>query len=226
VAAEFDSIYEDGEEERLQSFLERIALISDVDNLSDEGPPVLLMTLHSAKGLEFPVVFLAGMEERLFPHSRAIDEGNLEEERRLCYVGITRAKERLYLTRAKQRRVFSEPMHTQPSRFLEEIPPELLEDISDFGSGGRIFGALDGGGAAPPPPVTRDSFRVLPGKATDEKLPQDWRVGQALYHSKWGVGHIKEIKDLDGDQVLTVLFPREGVKKIMARYAPIRIAEG
>ena len=225
VAAEFDSIYEEAEEERLQFFLERIALISDVDNLSDEGPPVLLMTLHSAKGLEFPVVFLAGMEERLFPHARAIDEGNLEEERRLCYVGITRAKERLYLTRAKQRRVFSEPMHTQPSRFLEEIPPELMEDLSDFG-GGRVFGALDSGGPPTPSPASRDAFRVLPGKGSDEKPPQDWRVGQTLYHSKWGLGHIKEIKDLDGDQVLTVLFPREGVKKIMARYAPIRIAEG
>ncbi len=225
VAAEFDSIYEEAEEERLQYFLERIALISDVDNLSDEGPPVLLMTLHSAKGLEFPVVFLAGMEERLFPHARAIDEGNLEEERRLCYVGITRAKERLYLTRAKKRRVFSEPMYTQPSRFLEEIPPELMEDLTDFG-GRRVFGALDGRDAAAPSPGSRGTFQVLPGKVSDEKPSQDWRVGQALYHSKWGVGHIKEIKDLDGDQVLTVLFPREGVKKIMARYAPIRIAEG
>ncbi len=269
VAAEFDSLYDGPDEDRLQYFLERVALISDVDNLSDEGPPVLLMTLHSAKGLEFPVVFLAGMEERLFPHARALEEGNLEEERRLCYVGITRARERLYLTRAKRRRVFSEAMSTQPSRFLAEIPPELIEDVGDPG-GGRLFGAFDGGHshrnsggygnntpahtdnsydaskAAPPPrgtpdaggpacqggfglgaaPGSREAFRVIAGQKTGEKQQQDWRVGQAIHHSKWGLGHIKEIKDLDGDQVLTVLFPREGVKKIMARYAPIRHTEG
>ena len=119
-----------GGEEGIQAFLERTALISEVENTQGAGG-VSLMTLHCAKGLEFPVVFLVGMEENLFPHSHSLEnESDVEEERRLCYVGMTRAKERLILTRAVSRRVFGRGQFNEPSRFLEEIPSRLLRDLS------------------------------------------------------------------------------------------------
>ncbi|HHX76751.1 MAG TPA: UvrD-helicase domain-containing protein [Firmicutes bacterium] len=202
VAEEFDKTYAGEEAERLFAFLDRVSLVSDIDSMPDDGPPVVLMTLHSAKGLEFPVVFISGMEENLFPHSRSLVEDNLEEERRLCYVGITRAKEKLYLTRAKYRNIFGEPSYTVPSRFLREIPAELLQELS----GPRV--------------EDKPFFPVM--ATTGIAGPQNFQPGQKIIHARWGEGLIKGIRDLDGDTVLTVYFPREGEKKIMARYAPIK----
>ncbi|HYL97525.1 MAG TPA: 3'-5' exonuclease, partial [Blastocatellia bacterium] len=120
--------------ETLRDFIDHAALVSDTDQYRPDAQ-VTLMTMHSAKGLEFPVVFIAGLEEGLFPNSRSIDdEGGLEEERRLCYVGITRAKQRLYLTHAMRRRTFGEESPAEPSRFLNEVPPELIENLSPGGS--------------------------------------------------------------------------------------------
>ena len=113
-------------EENLDAFLEQIALVTDLDGYNEEQDAVVLMTLHTAKGLEFPVVFLAGLEETVFPHARSqLDETELEEERRLCYVGMTRAEQKLYMTRAWQRTIYGKTVYNQPSRFLDEIPEEL-----------------------------------------------------------------------------------------------------
>ena len=128
---EFKSITASFEERtgsvNLGDFLEEVSLIADISNHTEDGDVVTLMTLHSAKGLEFPVVFLVGMEEGIFPHNMSIMENNLEEERRLCYVGITRAKERLYLTNAKRRMLYGKDSMNLPSRFINEINPDLLE---------------------------------------------------------------------------------------------------
>ncbi len=204
VAEEFDAGYAGEEEERLFAFLDRVSLVSDIDSLPDDAPPVVLMTLHSAKGLEFPAVFISGMEENLFPHSRSLEEDNLEEERRLCYVGITRAKEKLYLTRAKYRNIFGGLSYTLPSRFLQEIPDELLLELNG------------------PQAAVKTLFPET-AEAGAARL-QNFQPGQKIIHARWGEGLIKGTRDLDGDTVLTVYFPREGEKKIMARYAPIKFA--
>src|ERR671926_1915998 len=124
VAREYDAT---AEEPSLEEFLQQIALFSDQDALRDEEGTVTLMTLHNAKGLEYPVVFIIGCEEGVFPHSRSIEEGTLEEERRLCYVGITRAMRDLYLAYARRRAVFGSASFALPSRFLGEIPPDLVD---------------------------------------------------------------------------------------------------
>ena len=136
------SYWEEAEEPTLSGFLEEVALVADVDSLSDQEERVILMTLHSAKGLEFPYVYMSGMEEGLFPSSRAVseDEDAIEEERRLCYVGITRAEKRLTLTSARQRMTRGEVHYSRPSRFVEEIPEECMDwedDSAGFGSFGR-----------------------------------------------------------------------------------------
>src|SRR5207237_6169734 len=127
VAAEYDAgVGEDGERS-LAEFLQQVALVADADERSDDEALVTLMTLHNAKGLEYPIVFMIGCEEGVFPHSRALDEGGLEEERRLCYVGITRAQRDLYLTYARTRNVFGARSFGAPSRFIAEIPAELTD---------------------------------------------------------------------------------------------------
>jgi DNA helicase-2/ATP-dependent DNA helicase PcrA len=132
AVAEFKTAYPEG---ALDDFLEKVALIADVDNLTDEDNAVTLMTMHNAKGLEFPVVFMAGMEEGLFPHSRSMtDASEIEEERRLCYVGLTRAREQLYLTCAWLRSLYGAPNYMMQSRFLKEIPGEFIEPAGGNGA--------------------------------------------------------------------------------------------
>src|SRR5690606_31000413 len=129
VTTQFEA---ENEGANLLDFLEHVSLVSDVDAAEGAADGLTLMTLHAAKGLEFPVVFMVGMEEGVFPHSRSLwDEGELEEERRLCYVGMTRAMERLYLTCARQRTLFGQTLFNEPSRFIDEIPGELLEDLNE-----------------------------------------------------------------------------------------------
>src|SRR3954464_456310 len=138
VAREFDARAEEGAD-TLDAFLQQIALVADADTRRDDEGLVTLMTLHNAKGLEYPIVFMIGCEEGVFPHSRSLDEGSLEEERRLCYVGMTRAMRDLYLTYARRRAVFGSPSFSLPSRFLAEIPPDLIESDGappTFGQGG------------------------------------------------------------------------------------------
>ena len=144
VGREFDG----GEgEDTLERFLQEIALVADADARSDDEGLVTLMTLHNAKGLEYPTVFITGLEDGVFPHSRAIDEGGLEEERRLFYVGVTRAMRKLYLTHARRRAVFGAQSYGMPSRFLAEIPGDLLEEGGDFPSAAAYTPSLARGAA-------------------------------------------------------------------------------
>ncbi|UNC91518.1 DNA helicase PcrA [Candidatus Contubernalis alkaliaceticus] len=200
AAREFDVSSED---KSLTAFLTGISLItSSEEGLQEEEREVKvrLMTFHSAKGLEFPVVFLAGMEEGIFPHSMSLDsEHGLEEERRLCYVGCTRAMERLYLTHAKQRNLYGRLVFNPPSCFFKEIPAELLGD----------------------------NFLDEEEQAEKEidfisNPDEDWKVGDGLYHSKWGKGVVRTVGSSGSDLVLTVLFPTEGTKTILATFAPIK----
>jgi DNA helicase-2/ATP-dependent DNA helicase PcrA len=194
VAQEFNK---NAEDKSLTAFLTQLALISDLDTLTEEdGPRVVLMTLHAAKGLEFPVVFMTGMDEGLFPHMRSFDTADgIEEERRLCYVGITRAQKRLLLTYARRRNIFGQAMQNLPSRFVGEIPASVLDQDA---------------AAVPAAPVP-------PGQA-GELVP-----GDRVEHGKWGLGDVQAVDTLsDGDTVLTIHFPSLGLKKVIARYAPLR----
>ena len=187
---------------RLEAFLDSIALVADVDSLDDDAEGVTLMTLHSAKGLEFPAVFLTGMEEGVFPHSRSMDDAEeLEEERRLCYVGITRAEQRLWLSYALHRRIQGYGLG-EPSRFLLEIPAEqlvLLNASRSEPSAGR-------GAAAVPMPATEDP-----------DLP--FRVGAKLRHARWGEGLLVGIQREGNDVIATVHFASVGRKRLSLEYA-------
>ncbi len=185
----------------LGAFLESVALVTDLDRLDADDDAVTLMTLHSAKGLEFPVVFLAGMEDGLFPMSRALwEEDQLEEERRLCYVGITRARERLYLTHTQSRTLFGRTTISKPSRFISELPEELLETNQ--------------------PKVKSASVREP--KAWRKAESDGFVVGQRIVHGKFGQGTVVSVQGDGADQQLTVAFPQGGVKKLIVAYAPIQ----
>ena len=230
----------------LGAFLEHVALVSDVDAYDPQADSVVMMTLHAAKGLEFPVVFLVGMEEGVFPHSRAIMEpGELEEERRLCYVGMTRAKERLYLTCAQQRMLYGEPVASAVSRFVGEIPEHLVENRSEeirAQAARARWQVLPGGRAGRPGfgPVTM-SLAGLGAPAGAGRTPgaganapaaagagaaHDWRPGDKVYHRAWGQGTIVSCESSAGDLILTVAFPGQGVKKLLASMAPLERVKG
>ena len=205
----------------LEQLLEDISLISDIDNYDEAQETVTLMTLHSAKGLEFPNVFLMGMEEGVFPGMRSFgDDEEIEEERRLCYVGITRAKERLYLSRAQSRTLFGATKYNPPSRFLDEIPLELLErkeerlktpETVDFqitpASGFGKSGYLD---------------KKEEPKTTTSNL--SYAVGDKVKHRKFGIGTVVAAQSMGADMLLRIAFP-EGEKKLLAAYAPIEKVE-
>jgi len=216
--------------ERLSEFLDHAALVSDADSF-DEHARVTLMTLHSAKGLEFSIVFLVGMEEGLFPHVLSIDDdAALEEERRLCYVGMTRAKDRLFLTWARERRSYARQSYegTQPSRFLSEVPPELLEplNLGMFISKPRTswenaVNSVEGverffaeRGRTPPIPEPGIP-RARPA------APPRWRLGSKVRHPKYGIGTVLESEGEGENTKLTVSFPGYGRKKLVERYASL-----
>jgi DNA helicase-2/ATP-dependent DNA helicase PcrA len=211
-------------------------LLSDVDKEQGErDPKVMMMTLHSAKGLEFDTVVLAGLEEGLFPHSRSReDEAELEEERRLCYVGITRARKQLVLTSAARRRVFGEYQSTEPSRFIDEIPADLIErDESEVGH--RFSGAGGRSGtdwSYRPNPYGR-RYPPKGGHHEDEKVAtQNFRYeeedqtpglrpGARVNHAQFGPGTVVSVEDLEDDQKLVVKFVSVGTKTLRARYAKL-----
>jgi len=224
--------FEDGAEEGangLEDFLAQISLISDVDETEQSDGNVTLMTFHAAKGLEFPTVFMAGMEEGLFPHSRTLlDDMEIEEERRTCYVGITRAQRRLYLTYARQRTIYGRTEMSRPSRFLAEIPEELVEHkAADFfaeSAHTRERSDVWGRGTSgtrraymPPPPqhTAADGSVIRPDAAAK------FTAGDAVRHSKWGDGRIVAISGEGEEAELTIAFPGEGIKKFVQKYAPI-----
>ena len=218
----------------LAGFVDRLALLSDVDKeQGGRDARVLMMTIHSAKGLEFPVVVLAGLEEGLFPHSRSRDdEAELEEERRLCYVGITRARKRLVLTSAARRRVFGEYQSTEPSRFIEEIPPDLIEqELSSYAQAG--YRQPRGGSwefRANPyarPPKRPDRVREEPAlrdEDEDQPSPSGLRPGLRVKHGQFGVGTVVSVEDLGDDQKLVVRFSSVGQKTLRANYARLERA--
>ena len=224
--------FEDGAEEGangLEDFLAQISLISDVDETEQSDGNVTLMTFHAAKGLEFPAVFMAGMEEGLFPHSRTLlDDMEIEEERRTCYVGITRAQRRLYLTYARQRTIYGRTEMSRPSRFLAEIPEEFVEHkAADFfaeSAHTRERSDVWGRGTSgtrrvymPPPPqhTAADGSVIRPDAAAK------FTAGDAVRHSKWGDGRIVAISGEGEEAELTIAFPGEGIKKFVQKYAPI-----
>jgi DNA helicase-2/ATP-dependent DNA helicase PcrA len=204
----------------LQAFLEKTALLSDQDSLSDASGTVVLMTLHASKGLEFPVVFITGMENGLFPHSRSFDEtAEMEEERRLCYVGITRAQTRLFLTGATRRRVYGMEQQHIPSLFLGDIPTEC---VLDYSPEPILITARQPWNAAahfrPAAPAPSPPTPVPTTPATRER----YAVGSQVLHQQFGRGVIQK-REGDGEHLkLTVIFRDHGVKKLLARYAPMQ----
>jgi DNA helicase-2/ATP-dependent DNA helicase PcrA len=214
--------YESREPEpSLAGFVDRLSLLSDVDE--EEGARdarIWLMTLHSAKGLEFPMVIMAGLEEGLFPHSRSSeDEEELEEERRLCYVGMTRARQRLILTGAARRRVFGEYQSSEPSRFIDEVPSELLERMTP------AFSAPFQGH------FSNYEFRARPygrgrpgGRLRDTEPAYAYEDEERVRHPQFGIGSVLSVEVLDDDTKLVVRFAAAGRKTLRARYARLEPA--
>ena len=218
------------EEASLGGFVDRLSLLSETDEeQGSRSAKIWLMTLHAAKGLEFPIVVLAGMEEGLFPHARsAEDEAELEEERRLCYVGMTRAQTRLYLTSAGRRRVFGDYQDTEPSRFLDEVPAELLEVVEPdrppaFVAGparrrpGRSWGGRRRSQPDEPPPPAFDP-------ADEDQSGEGIRRGMRVRHATFGPGTVESVEPLHDDLKVIVRFDRAGLKKLLARYAKLERA--
>ncbi len=204
VAREFDAREEDG---GLDLFLQQVSLVADADTRRDDEGLVTLMTLHNAKGLEYPIVFIIGCEEGIFPHSRSIDEGSLEEERRLAYVGITRAMRDLYLTHARRRAVFGAQNYGLPSRFLSELPPDLVDREGALQSIGAVAGEARG--------------RATSWAATRSEAPApgDFRLGDDVVHAAFGEGVVTGVEP---GGIVVIRFAKDGSeRKLMAEYAPI-----
>ena len=215
---------ETSEDKTLISFLTDLALIADIDRVDEEDPDneekITLMTLHAAKGLEFPVVFLIGMEENVFPHSRSLmDEEEMQEERRLAYVGITRAEKELYLTHAKMRTLYGRTNMNPISRFINEIPRELIEGMEETRN--TMFGSIFSKpkDVQSPAPVKRKAERMQTTTGAEDK---DWFPGDKANHKKWGIGTVVKVQG-DGDKMeLDVAFPAPvGIKRLLAKFAPI-----
>ena len=203
----------------LAQLLENISLVSDIDSYDEAQETVTLMTLHSAKGLEFPNVFLMGMEEGVFPGLRAFsDEAEIEEERRLCYVGITRAKERLFLTRAQSRTLFGSTKYNLPSRFLEEIPAELLDCKEERA---KIVSDIEHAYGVRPVGFGKSGFLSQKDETKKAAAPKvQFAPGDQVKHRKFGIGTIVSAQPMGADTLLRIAF-EEGEKKLLAAYAPI-----
>ncbi|WAX78395.1 DNA helicase PcrA [Streptomyces sp. KMM 9044] len=229
VALEFEQERGEGEQGTLAEFLERVALVADSDQIPDEdegGSGVItLMTLHTAKGLEFPVVFLTGMEDGVFPHMRALGETKeLEEERRLAYVGITRARERLYLTRSALRSAWGQPSYNPPSRFLEEIPATHLEWRRTGATAPMSSGPASGVAASLSSSRSRSSASGASGFATRraaEKPTVSLTVGDRVTHDQFGLGTVVAVKGTGGNAEATIDFGDTKPKRLLLRYAPV-----
>lgn len=217
------------EENNLENFLAHVALVSDIDDTELGEDAITLMTLHSSKGLEFPVVFLVGMEEGLFPHARTLmDETEIEEERRLCYVGITRAKEKLFLSSTKMRTIYGNTVTYPPSRFLQEIPARLVKTIKRQ----ERFSALENF------KQVSEKYSAMPQKPTSTFNPHSFmpqkpvaaaggtgtrfNTGDRVSHSKWGEGMVVSVKDSPDGQEVKVAFAGAGVRSLLTKYAVLK----
>jgi DNA helicase-2/ATP-dependent DNA helicase PcrA len=210
----------------LGGFVDRLSLLSEADEAEGAAEArVWLMSMHAAKGLEFPVVVVAGMEEGLFPHSRSTDDdGEIEEERRLCYVCLTRARERLILTGASRRRIFGDYQPTEPSRFLDEIPPDLLDRLEPVAPRWqRPTFELRNPYARRGPDRVRERGTGFAYESEDQSA-MPVRAGMRVRHRLFGVGTVVAIEEHDDDYKLTVRFPAVGTKKLLARYAGLEPA--
>jgi DNA helicase-2/ATP-dependent DNA helicase PcrA len=220
----------------LEGFLELVSLIGEQDAYDEDDSSVTLMTLHIAKGLEFPVVFIVGMEDGIFPHFRSMTDTNeLEEERRLAYVGITRAQQRLYLTHAWSRTLFGQTNYNPPSRFLSEIPEVLVDARESETRAQRAsrFGRRQQGGGA----TGGYSVIGLPGKSDEVRVTREWTppsapgvparavpsivAGDTVEHERWGEGVVVSTSGHGDDAEATIRFGEVGEKRVLLSYAPI-----
>ncbi len=235
LSSMFIKYEEESEDANLSEFLEDVALISDIDSYNEDEDAVVLMTLHSAKGLEFPVVFIPGMEEGIFPGNQSIfSEEDLEEERRLAYVGITRAKKKLYLISSQQRMLYGQTSRNMPSRFLREIPSSVIDDQSVM--------ARRSTGFTTPRTAYANASRNELGHSSHNKIGSytqssssahkfgqagnaaqknniDFKVGDTVCHKSFGTGTVLTVTPMGGDMLLEVAFDKAGTKKMMANYA-------
>lgn len=200
----------------VEDFLEQVALVNDVDSFEQEEAKVTLMTLHAAKGLEFPIVFLCGLEEGLFPHSRTLmNPEEIEEERRLAYVGITRAEKELYISNATTRTVFGRTSSYLPSRFIDEIPEELVDGL-------RAKRKVPDDIKRHVPQHMSVTSRPVTKPIVRNEVIADWKVGDTAIHSKWGNGKVINVTGEGAAMKLTIEFPTQGVRVVMAKFAPVK----
>ena len=235
LSSMFIKCEEESEDANLSEFLEDVALISDIDSYNEDEDAVVLMTLHSAKGLEFPIVFIPGMEEGIFPGNQSMfSEEDLEEERRLAYVGITRAKKKLYLISSQQRMLYGQTSRNMPSRFLREIPSSVIDDQSVV--------ARRSTGFTTPRTAYANASRNELGHSSHNKIGSytqssssahkfgqagnaaqknniDFKVGDTVCHKSFGTGTVLTVTPMGGDMLLEVAFDKAGTKKMMANYA-------
>lgn len=203
----------------VEDFLEQVALVNDVDSFEQEESKVTLMTLHAAKGLEFPIVFLGGLEEGLFPHSRTLmNPEEIEEERRLAYVGITRAEKELYISNATTRTVFGRTSSYLPSRFIDEIPEELVDGL-------RAKRKVPDDIKRHVPQHMSVTSRPVTKPIVRNEVIADWKVGDTAIHSKWGNGKVINVAGEGAGMKLTIEFPTQGVRVVMAKFAPVKKAK-
>ena len=200
----------------VEDFLEQVALVNDVDSFEQEESKVTLMTLHAAKGLEFPIVFLGGLEEGLFPHSRTLmNPEEIEEERRLAYVGITRAEKELYISNATTRTVFGRTSSYLPSRFIDEIPEELVDGL-------RAKRKVPDDIKRHVPQHMSVTSRPVTKPISRNEVIADWKIGDTAIHSKWGNGKVINVAGEGAGMKLTIEFPTQGVRVVMAKFAPVK----
>ncbi|MGL5764800.1 MAG: 3'-5' exonuclease, partial [Sarcina sp.] len=235
------------EERNLSTYLEKVALVQDTDDIDNENNYVTLMTIHSAKGLEFPVVFMVGMETGIFPNAKALeDEKEMEEARRLCYVGITRAEEKLYMTSAETRMVFGKTQAYPQSDFIREIPMDLKEYkpresvVSGLKPDATKFtGKTYGGSKSNNPHGLRSSYSNTPTisretaesrladilSSEDSKIvtPGNAKIGKKVKHSKFGIGTIVTVTKVGNDMKLTIAFDSQGIKHLMLSFANLEL---
>jgi len=214
---------QDHPEAALEDFLENVALVSDVDSMAEDRQNVTLMTVHSAKGLEFPVVFVIGLEEGIFPHQRALeDDDQMQEERRLCYVAVTRAKNTLFLLNCTHRMLFGGVQYNAPSRFVDEIPKRVLE--------------VAGRPAKPAPRASAEraiqydmspiDWGVRSAKAEQQRPKQQrFNIGDKVRHGKFGAGIVLSAEEKSGKQYVTVVFETAGIRELSLEYAKLELDE-
>ncbi len=241
--------YERNSEEaipELAGFLEEAALMTDVDNYDSDADTVVLMTMHAAKGLEFPVVFLPGFEDGIFPGMQTLfDPQEMEEDRRLCYVAITRAKEKLYITNALSRMLYGATARNRPSRFLSDIPPELIEehrcqrqyarplsydtprrDEKGFASSFASAGSSGQWTASPVRAVAKQKISALQTPPSSAEASCSWQAGDRVFHSAFGEGVIQSVSSMGNDHLLDIQFDKVGRKKLMANFARLKRLDG